>query len=333
MTYARQRLWLGITAVGSTVLIAIAAVVFDLPHRFISPLADQTFNSALSAIALVWMLHAAMLVPFDIVGGLLVVRERPRLLHWLASWLRAIVAQWIWFALSTALLLRTGQQFGVMYALIVFLLLQLVLVSRQGLIAWLAGGIRVRNVSTELAAAAIAVGVEPRAVREVKADDPAFVGVWVGADARQLWVPQRWVRDLSAEQLSVALARRAGVRALGLRRRGLLAAMAWNSIGFTLATSLPHADLVTAAGFVTVFRDRPCLPLIDGRTVRTKARQSRAPLRCSISCRMTKPIVRQQSRRFSIRCHRGMCGCAHSRQTRARPTPLPSPPAHGTQRA
>ena len=252
MTYARQRLWLGIAAVGSTVLLAIAAVAFDLPHRLISPLADQSFSSAISVIALVWMLHAALLVPFDIIGGLLVVRERPRTMQWIASWLRAIVAQWIWFALSTALLLRTGQQFGVTNALMVFLLLQLVLMSRQGLIAWLAGGIRLRDVSTELAAAARAVGVEPLDVREVDADDPSFVGTWIGADTKQLWVPQRWVRDLSAEQLTVALARRAGVRALGLRRRGLLAAVAWNSLGFALATSLPHADLVTAAGFVTV---------------------------------------------------------------------------------
>lgn len=252
MTYARQRLWLGITAVGSTVLVAMAAVAFDLPHRLIPPLADQTFNSALSAIALVWMAEAALLIPFDLIGGLLVVRERPPLLRWLASWLRAILVQWIWFALSTALLLRTGQQFGTTYALIVFLLLQLVLTSRQGLIAWLAGGVRLRDVSPQLAAAATAVGIEARAVREVDGDDPSFSGGWVGADARELWVPQRWVRELSKEQLTIALARRVGVRALGLRRRGLLAAVAWNSIGFALATSMPHADLVTAAGFVTV---------------------------------------------------------------------------------
>jgi hypothetical protein len=44
----------------------------------------------------------------------------------------------------------------------------------------------------------------------------------------------------------------AGVRALGLRRRGVLVAVAWNTIGFMLATLAPRADLMTAAGFVTV---------------------------------------------------------------------------------
>lgn len=252
MTYARQRLWLGISGVGSTVLVAAAGIVFDLPHRLMDPLADQTLSSALANIAVVWMLHAALLAPFDLIGGLVVVRERPSILRWIAGWLRAVIVQWLWFALAAALLLRTGQQFGLTYALIVFLLMQLVLLSRQGLLAWLAGSVHMQAVSQELIAAATAAGIAPRAVREVDADDPSFVGAWTGADAQRLWVPQRWVRELTPAQLTVALARRAGVRALGLRRRGVLVAVAWNTIGFALAASAPRADLLTAAGFVTV---------------------------------------------------------------------------------
>lgn len=252
MTYARQRLWLGISGVGSTVLVAAAGLAFDLPHRLLDPLADQTLSSALANIAVVWMLHAALLVPLDLVGGLVVVRERPSILRWIAGWLRGVIVQWLWFALAAALLLRTGQQFGLTYALIVFLLMQLVLLGRQGLLAWFAGSVRMQPVSPELIAAATAAGIAPRAVREVDADDPSFVGAWTGADAQRLWVPQRWVRELTPAQLTVALARRAGVRALGLRRRGVLVAVAWNTIGFALAASAPRADLLTAAGFVTV---------------------------------------------------------------------------------
>ena len=252
MTYARQRLWLGISGVGSTVLATAAGLAFDLPHRLLDPLADQTLSSALANIAVVWMLHAALLAPLDLIGGLVVVRERPSILRWIAGWLRAVIVQWLWFALAAALLLRTGQQFGLTSALIVFLLMQLVLLSRQGLLAWLAGSVRMQAVSPELIVAATAAGLTPRAVREVDADDPAFVGAWTGADAQRLWVPQRWVREFSAAQLTVALARRAGVRALGLRRRGVLIAVAWNTIGFALAASAPRADLLTAAGFVTV---------------------------------------------------------------------------------
>ncbi|MBC7840791.1 MAG: hypothetical protein H7099_00665 [Gemmatimonadaceae bacterium] len=252
MTYARQRLWLGIAGVGSTVLLAVAGLVLDLPHRLMSPLADQTMGSAIASIALVWMLHAAMLAPLDVVGGLVIVRERPAILRWIVAWLRGVIVQWLWFALAAALLMRTGQQFGLTYALIVFVLMQLLLLSRQGLVAWLAGSVRMLALSPELGAAATAAGIAPRTVREVDADEPSFVGAWTGADAQRLWVPQRWVRELSAAQLTVALARRAGVRALGLRRRGVLVAVAWNTLGFALAASAPRADLMTAAGFVTV---------------------------------------------------------------------------------
>ncbi len=251
MTYARQRLWLGISAVGMTVLLCLAAVTFDLPHRFIHPWVDSNFDTALAAIALTWMLHAALLLPFDIIGGLVVVRESPGAFRWIAAWLRGITVQWIWYAIAAGLLLRTRQQFGLTTTLLVFLLLQVVLLSRQGLIAWLVGGLSLRNPSPALVSASAAVGLAPAAVRETETDERSFVGGWTGLDARHLWVPQRWVTSLTADQLAAVLDRRIGVRTLGLRRRGVLAAVAWNTVGFALAAIAPRADLQTAAGFVT----------------------------------------------------------------------------------
>jgi hypothetical protein len=251
MTYARQRLFLGITGVGGTVLLCAAAVLFDLPHRLIPYIVDQRFISALAAIALSWMAHAALLAPLDFIGGVIVVRERGHAFSWIASWLRGLVVQWVWFALAAALLLRTAQQFGVTKALLVFVLLQLVLLSRQALVAWLVGGLQMLPASDALKSAATAAGIDSDTVREIDCDDPSFVGAWTGTNARRMWVPHRWVRELSAESLTIALARRAGVRELGLRRRGVLVALAWNTVGFTLASSAPHADLVSAPGFVT----------------------------------------------------------------------------------
>jgi hypothetical protein len=85
MTYARKRLWLGISGVGSTVLLCVAAVTLDLPHRLIPPYADQTFGTALAAVALTWMLHTALLLPLDVLGGVVVVRERRGILRWIAA--------------------------------------------------------------------------------------------------------------------------------------------------------------------------------------------------------------------------------------------------------
>lgn len=251
MTYARKRLWLGISAVGSTVVLCLATVTLDLPHRLIHPWVDSSFGTALAAIALSWMLHAALLLPLDIIGGLVVVRDAPGVLRWCTAWLRGITVQWIWFAIAAALLLRTRQQFGLTNTLIVFLLLQVVLLSRQGLIAWLVGGLGVRDASAALQAVTTPAGLAPAMVREIETDEYSFVGGWSGLDAGQLWVPRRWVELLTPEQLAVAVARRIGVRVLGLRRRGVLVAIAWNTLGFAVASVAPRADLTTAAGFVT----------------------------------------------------------------------------------
>ncbi len=251
MTYARQRLWLGIAGVGLTVVLCTAAVVFDLPHRLIHPQADRTFATTLASIALTWMLHALLLLPADVIGGAIVVRERPGAVRWVASWLVGVTVQWLWFALAAAMLLRSAQQVGHTPALVVFLLLQLVLLSRQGLVARLVGGVRPRDPSSALRDAANAAGIAPGRVREVETREPSFVGAWTGIAAGHLWVPAHWVNELSAQQLVVALSRRRAVVALGLRRRGVLVALAWNTLGFTLASSAPHADLVTAAGFVS----------------------------------------------------------------------------------
>jgi hypothetical protein len=248
MTFARQRLWLGITGVGMTVLFALAAVTFDLPHRLMHPLADQRFASAVASIALLWMLHAGLLLPLDVIGGLVVRRDPPGFGRWFAGWLRGVAVQWLWFALAVSLLLRTRQQFGLTATLLVFLLLQLALLSRQGLLAWLVGGVRLRDPSPVLMDAASIAGLDARRLREVDCDDAAFVGGWTGADARTLWVPRQLVTTLSPGALAAALARRRGVILLGLRRRGVLVAVAWNTLGFALSAGAPHADLVTAAG-------------------------------------------------------------------------------------
>jgi hypothetical protein len=113
------------------------------------------------------------------------------------------------------------------------------------------GGVAVHQRSGALERAATAAGIPPARVREVASVDRSFVGAWTGVDASTLWVPRHWVSELRESQLVIALSRRVAVRELGLRRRGVFVAIGWNCAGVALATLMPHADLQTAAGFVT----------------------------------------------------------------------------------
>ncbi|MES2524271.1 MAG: hypothetical protein V4617_16355 [Gemmatimonadota bacterium] len=256
MTYARKRLLLGITGVGATVMLCAVSLWFDLPHQFIPATADDSIASTVAAVIGAVIVHALLLFGVDVVGGAIVVRESRPLLSWLGAWVRGVVVQLCWFALATLVLVRIATSYGHSWAVLAFVFLQLVLVARQRTIADLAGG--VRDVSdgvavaskSALASAATAAGLPPHTVRLVEGDDPAFVGGWTGFGAPLLIVPRRWADQLSGEQLRVVLSRRAAVLSSGLRTRGLLVAVAWNTAGFVLATSLPNAGLTSAADFV-----------------------------------------------------------------------------------
>nr|MCU0619614.1 hypothetical protein [Gemmatimonadaceae bacterium]MCU0627644.1 hypothetical protein [Gemmatimonadaceae bacterium] len=124
---------------------------------------------------------------------------------------------------------------------------------RQAWLARLASGVRVQAPPAALVEAARDVGIPATRLRAVSAAaEPAFTGGWVGLATPALWFPLDWTTRLDAGALRAQLARRAGVVTGGLRRTGLLTAIAWNTLGLALAVRLPHADLVTAAGVVTV---------------------------------------------------------------------------------
>lgn len=252
-TYARQRLRLGIGAVGSTVLLALAALTFALPHRFLPPTADTSFGAALAAVFLAVLVHAALLAPFDVAGGVLVVREAPGVLRWTGRVLRALVVQWALLMLGVALVMRMAQTVGTAAAVAVAVLLQLALVHRQAWLARLASAVRTRAPSPALVEAARDVGLPATRLRVADvAAEPAFTGGWLGLGNATLWFPAHWEPTLDAGALRAQLARRVGVLTSGLRRRGVLVALAWNTAGLVLALQLPRADLVTAAGVVTV---------------------------------------------------------------------------------
>nr|MCU0625208.1 hypothetical protein [Gemmatimonadaceae bacterium] len=183
-TYARRRLRLGIGAVGATVLLALVALVADLPHRLIPGEVDATVGGTLAAVLAALLVHAAVLVPFDVAGGLVVVRARPDPVRWSLRVLRAIVAQLAIVLVGIALVMRIAMQFGTSAAIAVTALLQLALLHRQGALARLASGVRTSRPPAMLVTLASEVGLAPSRVRVAEvADEPAFTGGWVGLQA------------------------------------------------------------------------------------------------------------------------------------------------------
>ncbi len=253
MTYARSRLWLGISGVGFQVVLAGMALWFDLPHRLLHGL------PGLAAIALLLTCYIALSVPSDVLGGYVLPRLHgrtrvDRATFWKA-WLRGVVSQAFVMALCLTAILYAARWGGARAGVACFALLMLVLLAAQSQIARLVGGFSVvpgshsRDGSSPHASAAPPSGLAFLKTAVFQSTDPGFVGGLVGLPGQErLVLPAVWLDELPPEILSVELLRRRGVLVTGARTRGLAIALLWNFLGFSLACHLPGSSLTSVPG-------------------------------------------------------------------------------------
>jgi len=267
MTYARARLWLGISGVGFWVIIALTLLFISGPPAFLSA-APVTFIEEVNGLSYLLGFYILFSVPFDWLGGYELPRRYgrtvPTLPNFIAQWLRGVLGQSLVLVLAGLILLAAGRVAGRWGAILAALLLMVVLLAAQGWLARFIGGLRTATTSLKPYEQWLARwGVKIPAVTVLQVSDPAFVGGFVGWPGRErLVLPASWIQQktglsaLSEEAVSTQIARRIGVIERGSRRRGVFLALLWNVTGFALATTLPGAGvtnsrqlLLTACGF------------------------------------------------------------------------------------
>ena len=260
-TFARRRLRLGITGVGTSVvgallllgvLVARPAWVLELPlvaalvtiaERTAAPAPFTLVPLAVPLVLGLFVLHALLLLAVEYRGGAIVVRSRPTTTAWLTGWLRGVVVQGVLLSLLVTLAAVTtawsaergwpvlGLAGGV-------LLGSGALLALQGVVARLIAPIRLRAPDASLVALAEAQHVPGDVVRIAAVDDEAFVGGWIGVRRPVLWLPAHWTDAAHRDLLTVQLARRQVQRAGGARRRGLVRAAPWPGLGVLFGRSL-----------------------------------------------------------------------------------------------
>jgi len=214
MSYARSRLWLGVTGVGTWTLIAATGIWRDwsAPHASGSLILDLL---ALAAV------YVAIQAPFDWLGGYYLPRKFGRVPTDLPSWARGVVVQVLCWVTASAVLLCAGQAYGIAGAAFSMSAIMLVLVLFQASFAQAVGS--VRTVSKEAEAYLVSVA------------DPAFVGGWVGlGPTRRLLMPGSW----PVQWRTVQYTRRSGLIASGARAAGLALAFSFNLAGLLSALTL-----------------------------------------------------------------------------------------------
>lgn len=256
MTYARARLCLGISGVGSLVVLTAIAFALRLPEQLFSGdgLLGVVQVLQLSALAAAFMLW---LLPFDFLGGFWLPRRfgksEATFLSWFNRYLQAALIQAALFVLFGTLILALGQVLGNAGALLALLGGMFICAALRH--RWvLARKNKSSAVNAKLMDAISLIQsweiFVPRTV-VVDHEDVGFTGGIIGLGKNtQIVIPHRWLA-FSTEHLATAIARRAIAINSGSYRRGLAIALVWNVVGFLICTYLPNAGLDSVASLVT----------------------------------------------------------------------------------
>lgn len=250
MTYQKARLWLGISGVGTLVVIATAAILFDIPRAWSGDRSDAEILA--SAIAIYILLSA----PFDWIGGLVLPRafdQSPGSASSFAPrWLRGVLVQAGVMALALMTILTAGRAGGLAAATVTFLGCMVLLVLTQGLLARWVGGLRDKGLDQSNKDSLRTISGHK--VRVYHAADPGFTGGIVGPPGGEtIIIPAHWLTKLKPGMKQTLLLRRQTVIETRARSWGLALAILWNLLGFLLAAScVPGADVESAAGLVSL---------------------------------------------------------------------------------
>jgi hypothetical protein len=236
LTYARARLFLGISNVGFWVLCAL----FVLLQPQILPA-----NPSIFVLPLVLIMGN---LPFDTLGGYVLPKHFGRLpetitpAKFINNWIRGVLVQYIcfvWFMYAI------NGVIGVVPKTILVLCIQGMLWVGQCHIACLTGNLcsfdrsgdpRFIRLSdderTTLLAHPFLENQSVPSIVFLSSTDSGFVGGWCGTI---LVLPSAWQRELSSDILATQILRRIGTNKSGARMRGVVLAVAFNTAGFALS--------------------------------------------------------------------------------------------------
>jgi uncharacterized protein YbjT (DUF2867 family) len=256
--YGRARLWLGMSGVGTIVVLSVAGLSTGLPARFLPP-AGGSLREQLVGLACFVLAYAALHVPFDLFGGYLLPRRFGRrhlpLGRFGAGLARGVgVHSGILFTAAVTLLLagRAGGTLGV--------------IAAGGALMLALLGLRIA-VATALAPLELTPSLpsahdEPVTVGQAlpmlptfmgESADEGFTGAVLGVVRPRLHLlPLRWREVLDSEAFATAVQRRQMAVESGAWWRGRMLAIAFTLLGIALAAVVVgDRRLATAEGIVT----------------------------------------------------------------------------------
>ena len=250
--YGRARLWLGISAVGTMVVLATLALAIGLPARASGLFASSLGGQALLLVAFLTA-YAAIHLPFDVLGGYILPRRfgrhHPPGMKFAGRLLRGVAAHTLLLAFIGTGLLLAGRSYGVPGVIGVCAMLSLALLATRLPIARMFSPLQESTIDT------VAVQSEPSQLpTEVLAsDDEGFTGGIIGVlRPRRALMPQRWLQELGQPGITVVTRRRELAVRTGSWARGRLLALGFTLLGVVLAAFVVGPERIgTGEGIIT----------------------------------------------------------------------------------
>ena len=205
------------------VTLCVLALSLRLPQQFFSMSPNNIADTA-KGLTLIFGLYAALALPFDFVGGYLLERifqrDVPQLGNFAYRLVRGIFGQGIVYISCGLALIEVHARFGNVGVILMFVALQLTLIVCQLPLAMFVGGFK-------------------RTPDGLTGQGPYGTGGITGIlGSETVVLPMHWKPILSNKLLNVMESRRRYAIASGLRRNGVLLALAWNIGGFAISVLL-----------------------------------------------------------------------------------------------
>jgi hypothetical protein len=251
MTYARARLLLGISGVGTSVLIATALLAFGIPARTLSSSDAQPLTLAVGSLLFVLLIGVAALFPFDVFGGAIVVRDRAAVPVFVGRWMRGVAVQLLVWAVCATTLIAAARLGGAVGAIAAFVAVQFALAALRAPLMRVIAAFHAVPLTERLRRLATRAGIAAERIEVLTSTDEGFVGGWSGIAPRRLVLPARWL-ELPDDALVAVLQRRRIIAESGAHLRGVVGAITWNTLGVAIVLALSDADVGTAAGVLTL---------------------------------------------------------------------------------
>ena len=233
MSYARARLWIGISGVGLNVLIALGILLLAAPDDALSD------SSAMDAIWVVFAAYVLWMLPFDFLGGWWLPRRYGRSQQsaagFFVDWASGMLLQSIVFLACGASMIWAARFAGIGGGVVLLLLLFITLLAMRPLWVRIFSRSSANDTVSDVRVIREAVshwGVDAVPIVFRGGPTSGFTGGIVGMLRPRIVFPDQWRSLLSHEEIAALAARRSLTISTGSHIMGLIVAAMWTLSAF-----------------------------------------------------------------------------------------------------